>query len=315
MKNIVFAVALALFPLTNALAEAEIGAVESFGHLAKIVDKIQAPANTLLVMDNDDTLTMMPCPSLASPETCQYLGGPAWFSWQQSLLGSESPYRVAKNMDELLSISSLLFAMSNMVYTDPEIHPVLTRLSGAGVRLLVATARGAANVNATEQQFSQLAGAGHQAGPTLLQLIASSGLQMWPVNQAGFTSPVKPCNIPGSRPVAFQNGIYYLAGQNKGLMLSCLLTQYEYANPFSPSLPITHIVFIDDTRQNVEDVYEFFKENPRYQVKALHYTALDKHKEALTKGADKERLQRTANERWQALKGAMDAYLLDPVVK
>ncbi|WP_305857722.1 DUF2608 domain-containing protein [Balneatrix alpica] len=306
-----------LFTLSLSLSSTSWGAasqhrVADFGELAGYLQQSGSPSTTLLVMDNDDTLTMMPCRQL--PSDCQYLGGPAWYSWQSQLIqhDSPSPMRVAQDSSGLLSISSLLFAMNRMPYTEQDIPGVLNQASLQGIRLLVETARGPSDANATEQQFAALPTAFSRYN-NFLSLISQNSLIL-AADLPAYASPIQPCNIPGSRQVAYQNGIYYVAGQNKGIMLSCLLTKFEQSVPANPGLPITHIVFIDDTLANVEDVYQQFKNDDRYQVTALHYTALQTHKAALTQGPKAAELQRQASQQWQHLKQSLEANLAQPML-
>jgi len=79
-------------------------------------------AETLIVMDDDDTLTQMACYDGALPFACQYLGGSAWYNWQDSLVknGIVSEYKAAETEGELLKIASLLLSINNMIFTDSD---------------------------------------------------------------------------------------------------------------------------------------------------------------------------------------------------
>jgi len=111
----------------------------------------------------------------------------------------------------------------------------------------------------------------------------------------------------GSRPVSYQQGVMYGAGQNKGDMLHCLLKQTQ-------SEMIKHIFFIDDILQNVIDVHQAFQGNHPYQMNVMHYTHLREHKAALTEGPQAAQLQRNAHQRWQAIKNVLEQNLLAPAV-
>ena len=86
---------------------------------------------------------------------------------------NDSKYRVASNEDELLKISTLLFSLNNMPYTDKNIPEILSKLSQKGVRLMVETARGSDNLSATSAQFSNL----QAPNGTFLQLIKGNSLK------------------------------------------------------------------------------------------------------------------------------------------
>lgn len=293
----------------NAIADATITKAASFKRLQEIVTNLGADKqiNTLVVMDNDDTLTMMSCPDNKSPATCQYLGGPAWFGWQQSLqkTAPTSPFLVASEFDALLEISDLLFAVNYMVYTDASIPAVLATLSKSGVRLLVETARGPSAASATSNQFEKLPVKDSRYA-NFMELIDDNALLGKHSHISAIASPYQPCRSPGARPTSYQQGVFYAAGQNKGNMLKCFLQRTE-------SSSIENIVFIDDTLQNVEDVANAF-ENSRLKVIAIHYTALSAHKAALTKGDMAKKYQDAAHKRWQAIKKVLTESLLSPAI-
>lgn len=291
----------------QAWSDAEMLSADSFREVGAIITDMGKPQTTLLVMDDDDTLTMMPCSDSKDTAKCQYLGGPAWSSWQQTLIGTKSPYRVASSDDELFAINSVLFAVNFMDYTEPDLPLVLQRLTSSGVRLLVETARGSGDISATENQLSHLQVPAASAGP-FLTLINDNALQM-PSGQASLASPFMPCAKTDVRPVSYRQGVMYVAGQNKGVMLQCLLSRADNKQT------ITNILFIDDTEQNVQDVFAAFKDSKQYDVKAIHYTHLQRHKEALTKGPMSAAYQKKADERWQALKTVLGTNMQEPSVQ
>src|SRR3569623_232893 len=68
--------------ISASFADSTVISANSFKEVQSLLQKAKNPHHVLLALDDDDTLTMMPCPS---PSRCQYLGGPAWFNWQSSL--------------------------------------------------------------------------------------------------------------------------------------------------------------------------------------------------------------------------------------
>lgn len=297
---------LALLP-AQAWCAAEMLSADKFRLVAAVISDLGKPQETLLVMDDDDTLTMMPCSDSKDTDKCQYLGGPAWSSWQQTLIGTPSPYRVASSDDELFAIGSALFAVNFMDYTEADLPLVLQELTNTGVRLLVETARGGGDISATENQLTYLQVNSADPQP-LLALIAANTLIM-PEGQPSLASPFMPCADSNVRPVSYRQGVMYVAGQNKGAMLQCLLSKANTERP------IRNILFIDDTLENVKDVYAAFKNSTQYNVKAIHYTHLQKHKEALTAGPMSAVYQKKANERWQALKTVLGKTMQKPSVQ
>ena len=284
--------------------------VRSFTDMVDYVKKSEDRTSTLVVMDDDDTLTMMSCPDRNKPDTCQYLGGPAWFSWQQAQIEQMAQPRVANTFDGLLTVSSLLLSVNNMPYTAEDVPVVLNNLTATGVRLLVETARGNNNVSATENQFSALNTENKQYG-NLLSLVSNNSLTFSPQTGASKPSPYQPCTNQSMAPITYQQGAMYLSGQNKGTILKCMLNEYN-AQPEAKK--ITHVVFIDDTEENVINVEKAFEKSEKYTVYALHYTKLKRHKKALTKGEMADVYQANAMKRWRKIKSVLEGELLNPMI-
>lgn len=294
---------------TSAYADAEMIPVKTFMEMKKIASDLGEGDQTLVVMDDDDTLTMMRCPDQNDLKTCQYLGGPAWYSWQEALLNDKkkSEYEVANSPEDLLDISALLLAINYMDYTEREVPSVLHSLTESGVKLLVLTARGSSNQSATANQFSNLKVKTDQSKKaTFTDFIEMNALLAKKSGEASIASPYRACGN-SIRPVSYQQGVMYVAGQNKGEMLKCLLNS-------TASSSIKNIVFIDDTLANVEDVYASFKSSNKYNVKALHYIALEEHKNALTVGKDAKVYQLNANKRWLAIRSVLKNQLQTPAL-
>ena len=294
-------------------ADAVRSSVASFGELRAMMEGLGPDElrHSLLVMDDDDTLTMMPCPDRSDPGRCQYLGGPAWYAWQSQLVKEGSPGRVADDTPGLLDIATLLFAVNYMAYTEPDLPEVLETLSDAGAKLLVLTARGPDTLSATEAQLGNRRVAGDRYG-SFLDLIKRHALVGEGSGIASLAGPFLPLDCDARsdgkpRAVSYQQGVMYVAGQNKGGMLHCLLDRTESAD-------IRHIFFIDDTLENVVDVYEAFADRPGPSVHALHYTRFNDHKAALTTGPQAQRLQWNAQRRWDTIKSVLERELQEPAI-
>jgi len=289
------------------------GSANSFSEMVAMATEFAGNdlSSLLIVMDDDDTLTQVPCSDASSPSTCQYLGGPAWYSWQQDLIGSGSPYQVADTSDELIAISSMLFGVMDMGFTDPEIPTSLASLTAGntGAKMLVLTARGGSDVSPTQRQLNDLPSAMSDA--TFAEFIKDNALA---TNQSGKPSLASPVELNGpstnctsQRAITYTDGVMFVAGQNKGVMLHCLLSRTKSAE-------VQNIVFLDDTQQNVTDVYNaFVGEKAGPNVLALHYTRLEAHKAALTEGGSSDELQAVADERWNVLRDAILATMLSPL--
>ncbi|RHW77854.1 DUF2608 domain-containing protein [Colwellia sp. RSH04] len=308
-KILALVAAMTLLPSYSAMAASTQGKTDSFEAIKHQVNKWAVPKATLVVMDNDDTISMMSCPDSASTTTCQYLGGAAWFAWQSEQVNSQKSPRVSENFSDLLDISSFLFSISNMVFTRDNVAPVLKELTGNGVRLLVETARGNGDVNATEDQFTNLLVAKETS---LKTLIKENSLVLNKNGIASKASPYIPCSNSDMNPITYQNGVMYLAGQDKGSNLRCMLDSYNAQQ--GKASRVTNIVFIDDTLKNVQSVHNEFLNNKNYTVLSLHYTALAEHKLAFTQGRKAKEYQRVSMERWYKIKSAMELALLEPAI-
>jgi hypothetical protein len=300
---------LILLPLSNVLAKSIQTASESFTAISHQINTWGVAKSTLVVMDNDDTLTMMSCPDSNNTITCQHLGGAAWFTWQQAQIKNKRDPRVAETETDLIAISGLLFSLSDMEYTAEQVPKTLNTLSRQGVRFLVETARGNGNVSSTERQFSKLS---MSSSESLQSFIKQHSLVFSQDNIASKPSPYDPCEDKKMRAITYQNGVMYLAGQDKGKNLKCLLKQYNQQQAVHTK--ITHIVFIDDTLKNVESVARAFKNSKEYTVNAIHYTALAEHKLALTQGSQASAYQQAAMNRWYKIKSTLELSLLTPAL-
>lgn len=276
-----FAAGLAL--TSTAFANSKIITSHSFQTVKTLLKNTKHPKNTLLALDDDDTLTMMPCPN---DNKCQYLGGPAWFSWQTSL-PKNSPDKVANSFSELLGVNRILFSLSEMPLVQKDIPTVLEYAQDHGVKILAATARGYQMAQATMRQFQE---------DRILKFFKDNAI-ITPKGGNGFVSTYLPER--GSRKILYQNGMLYLAGQNKGLMLKDFLKKTNMTHK------ITHIIFVDDTLKNDQQVAAAYQHDQHVTVTCIYYTHLKTHKLAFTKGLKAKELQEKATKRWHHIAMAL----------
>jgi len=292
LKKIAFVLFLFLISISVASAKTIHISANSFTDIQKLIQKSPDPKHTLLVVDDDDTLTMMPC---KSDGNCQYLGGPAWFAWQSGLAPNDSN-RIWKTFPQLLKISNFLFAISKMPLDDTAIPAAFAEAANRGVRLVVETARSSENSNATERQFTE---------DRIFSLIKRDALKTSNGN-IGFAGVYLPSNSDASpaRMVSYINGIFYVAGQNKGVMLQGLLKKTKQEKN------ISEIIFVDDTPQNVTDVANAYKNNRDITAICVNYTKLDAHKNAFISGPNALKLQSEANMQWYKIRDNLKEQLL-----
>ncbi len=285
-------------------ARSDVIELSSFSDVQQMIAMSRHPHHTLLALDDDDTLTMMPCKGghftrFTKPTDCQYIGGPAWFSWQASL-PKNSPDRIYKNFRQLLTINHFIFVSSMMPLTDPAIPDALRTADKMGMNIVVASARGYSDMGVSEKQFQQ---------DGILNLIEKGAIKT-PENHLGFPGFYFPTSWNGkpTRRIAYEHGILYLSGQNKGDMLKQFLAKTDKIHQ------ITKIIFVDDTKQNDIDVAKAYANDPNVNVICVYFTRLKAHKEALTKGKYAKQLQQTANKEWYNIKAALDKNLVQPTV-
>lgn len=288
----------------NAYAASSSMSVNNFKQIQSVVLNLKDPAHTLLVLDDDDTLTMMPCANPNNPKTCQYIGGPAWWAWQEHL-PKHSPYKVAKKFDGLMQNATTLMALNKMTYTDPKIPAVLANLASKGVHVVIETARGQGMSSATQEQLSYLTIKINGAQSSMSKFFNQYGLT-GANNLKSLASPYSPCNNKHARLVRYEQGVYYVAGQNKGVMLHCLLNRTHSAF-------IKNIVFADDKYQNIADMGRTFKHS-KLNVVSLYYTRLEKHKAALTSGKLAQSYQTRARQAWMGIHNALKHSLGKPEI-
>ncbi len=252
---------------------------ESTEQTAFSFDEVQAEAvrlaeleggqdKVLLVFDIDNTLLAMN----------QDLSSDQWFNWQQTLPKYDS--RRVGDFDELLRVQRLLYAISSMRATEPIRQPeAVGQLQEAGFTTLVLTSRGYDIRDATRRELlangydfhkSRLVPLEGFAGPYYpydVSHIEQSGITKHEAQQ-WLADPLSPDQFEQPRKVSYSEGVYMVAGQNKGVMLRMLLHKSGNFENFK------HIVFVDDNPKNTKDVRDAFQ-NQKVNMVTFRYTRED----------------------------------------
>lgn len=242
-------------------------------------DSMVNPQNALLVLDIDDTILTMSQP----------LGGVGWWDWQVDLLRhhKESSVLVAENFDDLVKIQNLLFGLIQMQVTDEHVLPFLKEASQQGASLMGFTARSSDHLNVTLRQLEK----NDFLDENNQSIFKSKGLKL----KNGKTSSAGDLECSSfSRYVTYYHGVVFLAGEDKGLALTCILNQSEKK--------YTNILFVDDTLRNVDSVSRAFANREDVRVFAVLYT-LANAKEQLFLNSPS--LQNEADTQWQNIKMAI----------
>lgn len=191
------------------------------------------------------------------------IGSDQWFYWQEKLLGKQSPYRVARDYSELLSIYYRIMGNAETTLTDPKILDFIAEARKMGYKFFGITARG------------------HQiAYPSTRELSKNF------INYENdlFRGDAYYLGTPKGfqRQILLQDGIIYTAGQHKGKALDFFLDKFNlepsYAtiiddkiknvNQFLESMEQRRIKTLG-VRYGLEDDAVKLMETPRYQKKAL----------------------------------------------
>ena len=274
---------------------------KNYDELSRITHLMVNAKQTLLVVDDDDTLSMMPCTAFNDPAHCQFLGSASWFEWQNNL-EQDNPDKVASNMQQLIETNSLVFDLSKMLYTDKNIPNILERFVEHGGHILVETARGPRADSATEQQFSSL----KTNQGNLLSLFSQYSPKLSSYNEA-FLGILPGCEEQQKKEVRNEKGIFYTAGQNKGEMLQCLLKNIPDAYKFRK------IVFMDDTQKNVNDVFASYKTS-HTSLYAVHFTGMDSIKKTFLDSPKATEYQAMATQDWKALNASIHKNINSPLI-
>jgi len=279
----------------------------SFSELETLVNDIDAPEKTLVAIDLQDTLVTLPCDlSIESKKNCSYLGSVAWLNWQSSLLvnNPDSQYLVAEDQFSLLQITSIILSGRKLGYTEKVIPFILENLVDKGVRVMFVTQYdrhqrlaevAAVSLNLSEGSNNSLA--------SLLSLHSPVVIDSH--------NTVAACNVSDESFISYQNGVLYTSGQNKSLVLKCFLELYNTQLAANETVEkqqkddvkqARKIIFIDDSYQQVESLYDEYRGNNDYDVFSLHYLALREKWKSVFDGDNERLLQKQAHTDWLKIK-------------
>ena len=262
-----------------------------------------AAPHVLIVLDVDNTLLTMP----------QFLGGVAWFNWQETLLGTTNPQHVAKNFTNLLLAQRLLFVMNKMALTDAYIPNTLSIYARSGIHIIIDSARGPEYSSLTDHQLMDARIVGKGGNSTLF---AQYGLKDPNYNSTTYSAELSCKDANGktfTRPVSYVNGALYLSGQDKGVGLECLQDALGYANVSDPSKrQYTYIIFMDDLQKNLRAVMAEYKNVKNIELDAVHFTK-DQNRDVLPADpAQAAQLKQKATIEYNSIYNTLADSLIDP---
>lgn len=216
--------------------------------------------NLLVALDIDNTLLAME----------QDLGSDQWFYWQQAL--AENDRCSSLYAGDRFAVQGALFHASAMRPTQPDAADQLRRMQEAGLRVIALTARGP---DYRLQTFREL---------------RRNDMSFWPAAwppQRGYPEAFTPEGA--TRPVRYEDGVFFVAGQDKGAML-----QELFARSGKPA-PVL-VLAVDDKQANLNDIMHAFSFKPA-KIHAWRYSREDEKVEAFNAVA--------ADAHWDAIEPAL----------
>lgn len=226
-------------------------------HLAKT----HGAASVLVVFDIDNTL-------LAATET---LGSDQWFDWQDKK--APAGEKITDDFGCLLRAQGILYHLGSMRGTQNDVATVISGLQVDGFPAMALTSRGVEFRLQTHREF-------RRNGVSFTKRRSAVSAEDVGVykpydakNVVGFTSQeITKFELDDKRgkprPVRYEEGVYFTAGQHKGAMLRLLLTKLGATNK------IKAIVFVDDKNDHVVGMKEAYA-NRGVDVYAYRFTAED----------------------------------------
>ncbi|WJG08873.1 DUF2608 domain-containing protein [Aliiglaciecola sp. LCG003] len=194
--------------------------------------------NVLIVMDIDNTI-------LTSSTD---LGSDVWYQWQTGKLDVKpSP---AQKVSCLFEDSiGLLYELSPMRLTEDRLNSTIVNWQNTGHTLVALTSRAPQYRAATERELIR----------NQVNLSASA---LVPLGQDTLIFR----EMKG-RELSYMQGVMMTSGMNKGEMLQYLLDKADRE--------FAAIVFVDDSKKNIDDVYRAYKDAMDLDMRIFHYTRIE----------------------------------------
>lgn len=209
---------------------------------------------TLLVLDVDDTL-------LTSPT---FFGSDAWYEWQKTL-SPQSPGYVPCKFD----VVAMNYETGTQVPTQAD---AVAAINAIPLDKIILTSRSPMYRGGTVRELKK---AGYELPPPLQPAFAGAIYEYRPQpNQPGVT-------------FSYHQGVFMVAGQNKGLALVDLLKHLQVA--------YDRVVLVDDGQKNIDDMRDAMS-SAGIEYRGVHYSRIDK-----TVDAARERQGIEGWKAWQQL--------------
>ncbi len=226
--------------------------LQSFGFINQTVqEKIEkyGGSQVLVVLDVDNTLL----------KSDTDLGSDLWYRWQRNKLDIK-PTSKQKLPDSCLFSEAipLLYELGTMSLTEPELANYIVQWQQKGVTLIALTSRSPLCRAATERDLKQN---GIELKKNALTTLEGNSLEL---------------NYSLKRELTYANGLMMTSGMHKGEMLAHLLGR--------SGKTFQAILFVDDTRKNIDNVKAKYTDFHSKELSLLYYTKVFSEREKQNNG-------------------------------
>lgn len=228
--------------VTKSIVKTETNALADVVSVTTSLSHQYGADNVLVVMDIDNTILT----------STLDLGSDVWYQWQTGKLDVKptSSQQVSCLFEDSIG---LLYELSPMILTENNLNQIISNWQVSGHTVMALTSRAPQYRAATERELTR-----NQVN------LASSALV--PIGQDTMIFREKK-----GREISYMQGVMMTSGMNKGDMLQYLLdkTSKEFAA----------IVFVDDSKKNIDNMYTAYQTVKNVDMRIFHYTRVEEERE------------------------------------
>lgn len=216
--------------------------IHSFKDVAKTVsaqNKKHDVKNVLVVIDIDN--------NILTSETD--IGSDVWYQWQRGKLDVK-PTKDQKVQCLFQDSIGLLYELGTMRLIEKDVPSIIANWQKTGNTVIALTSRSPMYRTATERELTR------NGFDFSVSALKEKGSKNVPV----YREKLK-------RPTSYMQGVFMTTGQNKGEMLHYILDK--------TGQKFDAIVFIDDTKKNINNVAKAFKDTKDVDTYVFHYTKVE----------------------------------------
>jgi len=234
-----------------------------------ILNERHGADNVLIVLDIDNTV-------LTSSVD---LGGDIWYQWQTGKLDVKPA--VAQKVKCLFEDSiGLLYELNPMVLTEKEVPSMIESWQYNGNTVFALTSRAPKYRAATEREL----------------LNKNINFEKSALSSIGKEPPT--LRLVTERELSYMKGIMMTSGMNKGEMLQYLLdrTQRDF----------DAIVFVDDSKKNVDNVFAQYTNTDNVEMIIFHYTKIESERIGQYGAVLTDQQAELMGEKWKTLNDTLN---------